>query len=86
MHHHFSQVHPYTFRNEYDYLAWDYGADPYREYELFHKIGIDGFFTDFPWSLANYMDMTTGNSPKLQLSASLILMVVFSSFRSIWLD
>ena len=23
-------IHPYTFRNERQYLAWDYGADAHR--------------------------------------------------------
>ncbi len=41
----------YTFKNEYDYLPWDFGQDPHMEYESFLDLGIDGFFTDFPGSL-----------------------------------
>lgn len=42
------QVHPYTFRNEADQLAYSYTASARAEYELFFKeVGIDGAFTDF---------------------------------------
>jgi len=52
----------YTFRNEYMFLPYDYGADPYREYDEFVKLGADGFFTDFPWSLSNYLNLTKTRS------------------------
>ena len=41
-------VTPYTFRNEYIYLAQDYLGDPTAEYLQFFKLGVDGLFTDFP--------------------------------------
>ncbi|MCL1465024.1 glycerophosphodiester phosphodiesterase [Argonema galeatum] len=41
-------VHPYTFRNEAQYLAPDYNHDPEAEYEQFFNLGVDGLFTDFP--------------------------------------
>lgn len=50
-----TQVHPYTFRNENQFLAFDYGVDPYREYETFVELGVEGLFTDFPWSFSNYL-------------------------------
>ncbi|CAK8686229.1 unnamed protein product [Clavelina lepadiformis] len=50
------EVHAYTFRNEDQFLARDYGSDPYREYEMFVEIGVDGLFTDFPWSLSRHME------------------------------
>jgi len=46
------KVHAYTFRN--DQLPFDYGMDPNQEYQLFLKMGIDGYFTDFPASLNNF--------------------------------
>nr|CAB3263911.1 probable glycerophosphoryl diester phosphodiesterase 3 [Phallusia mammillata] len=49
------KVHGFTYRNEYMYLAWDYGEDPYMEYKQFIGMGIDGLFTDFALSLSNYM-------------------------------
>ena len=49
------KVHPYTFRNEDRYLAWNYTQDPYQEYEGFSELGIDGYFTDFPGSLNTYL-------------------------------
>ncbi|MGA9383087.1 MAG: glycerophosphodiester phosphodiesterase family protein, partial [Phormidium sp.] len=41
-------VHPYTFRNEKQYLAPDYNQKPEAEYEQFFNLGVDGLFTDFP--------------------------------------
>jgi glycerophosphoryl diester phosphodiesterase len=41
-------VHPYTFRNEAQYLARDYGGDPAAEYRHFFELGVDGLFSDFP--------------------------------------
>jgi len=41
-------VHPYTFRNEDQYLASDYNGNPELEYEQFFSLGVDGLFTDFP--------------------------------------
>ncbi len=40
-------VHPYTFRNEEQFLAVGYQS-PLDEYRAFGNLGIDGFFTDFP--------------------------------------
>jgi len=52
------KVHVWVCRNEPEYLLWDYGMDPYREYEdLISASDVDGIFTDFPWSLKNYIDM-----------------------------
>lgn len=41
-------VHPYTFRNEGRFLASDYNGSPNREFEQFIRLGVDGYFTDFP--------------------------------------
>jgi glycerophosphoryl diester phosphodiesterase len=41
-------VHPYTFRNEPQYLAANYAGDPLAEYKQFFDLGVDGLFTDFP--------------------------------------
>jgi glycerophosphoryl diester phosphodiesterase len=40
-------VHPYTFRDEPEFLAPDYRLDPIREYLEFYELGVDGVFTDF---------------------------------------
>ena len=43
------QIHPYTYRNEYVYLKWNFSMDAWKEYYAFFEIeGIDGAFTDFP--------------------------------------
>ncbi|BAY89984.1 MULTISPECIES: esterase-like activity of phytase family protein [unclassified Tolypothrix] len=42
------QVHPYTFRNESQYLAADYKGNPELEFQQFIQLGVDAFFTDFP--------------------------------------
>jgi glycerophosphoryl diester phosphodiesterase len=41
-------VHPYTFRNEAQYLASDYNGNPELELRQFIGLGVDGFFDDFP--------------------------------------
>jgi glycerophosphoryl diester phosphodiesterase len=40
-------VHPYTFRDEPDFLAPDYELDPAKEYLQFYLLGVDGVFSDF---------------------------------------
>ncbi len=40
-------VHPYTFRNEKQYLLKDYKNDSQNEYLEFFKLGVDGVFSDF---------------------------------------
>ncbi|MBW4423579.1 MAG: esterase-like activity of phytase family protein [Nostoc desertorum CM1-VF14] len=42
------QVHPYTFRNEDQYLAADYQGNPELEFQQFFQLGVDALFTDFP--------------------------------------
>ena len=39
-------VHPYTFRDEPEFLAPEYELDPVREYLQFYKLGVDGVFSD----------------------------------------
>ena len=41
-------VHPWTFRNEAQYLAADYAGDPRAEYAAFAELGVDAVFSDFP--------------------------------------
>lgn len=41
-------VHPYTFRDEEQFLTEDYQGDPIAEYQQFYKLGVDGVFSDFP--------------------------------------
>jgi glycerophosphoryl diester phosphodiesterase len=40
-------VHPYTFRDEPQFLAPEYRLDPVQEYLQFFKLGVDGVFSDF---------------------------------------
>lgn len=41
------KVHPYTFRNESEYLLAEYKNSPEAEYLQFFELGVDGVFTDF---------------------------------------
>ena len=54
------KVHVFTFRNENSNLAWDYGQDPWKEYDLYMDLGVDGYFTDFPATLDRYLDVRYG--------------------------
>ncbi|XP_031491055.1 glycerophosphodiester phosphodiesterase GDPD6 [Nymphaea colorata] len=62
-HAHDLQVHPYTYRNEFMFLHFNFRQDPYVEYDYWiNKIGIDGLFTDFTGSLHNFQDWTSHSS------------------------
>lgn len=61
-HAHNLQVHPYTYRNENQFLHFNFSQDPYKEYDYWiNKMGIDGLFTDFTGSLHNFQEWTTPN-------------------------
>jgi len=51
------RVHPYTLRNEHEYLAWDYRQDPQLEHQDYFDIGVDGVFTDFPLTYRAFLDV-----------------------------
>ncbi len=51
-------VHPYTFRNEAQYLAPDYNHNPEAEYVQFFNLGVDGLFTDFPGTAFGALQLT----------------------------
>lgn len=53
-------VHPYTFRNEGQYLAADYKGNPQAEFQQFINLGVDGYFTDFPDTGNLVRDQLTG--------------------------
>jgi glycerophosphoryl diester phosphodiesterase len=42
------KVHPFTFRNESQFLHKDYQGDPVKEYLEFYQQGVDAVFSDFP--------------------------------------
>lgn len=53
-------MHPYTFRNENQFLHFNFSQDPYNEYDYWlNKIGVDGLFTDFTGSLHRYQEWTS---------------------------
>lgn len=56
------RVHPFTLRNEYPYLAWDYRQDPVNEYADYFELGVDGAFTDFPATYSNFLNYTYCNA------------------------
>lgn len=59
-HAHNLQVHPYTFRNENQFLHFNFSEDPYNEYKYWmHTIGVDGLFTDFTGSFHQYQEWTS---------------------------
>ncbi|KAF5734120.1 hypothetical protein HS088_TW16G00562 [Tripterygium wilfordii] len=73
-HAHDLQVHPYTFRNENQFLHFNFSEDPYAEYNYWiNKIGVDGLFTDFTGSLHNFQEWTAPLSPDDNHKASRLL-------------
>lgn len=59
-HAHNLQVHPYTYRNENQFLHFNFHQDPYTEYDFWiNTVGIDGLFTDFTGTLHRYQELTS---------------------------
>ncbi|XP_066164216.1 glycerophosphodiester phosphodiesterase GDPD6 [Oryza sativa Japonica Group] len=57
-HAHNLQVHPYTYRNENQFLHLNFHQDPYAEYDFWiNSMGVDGLFTDFTGSLHRYQEL-----------------------------
>ena len=61
------QVHVFTFRNEYMHLVWDYGQDPYTEYDFHLSMGVDGYFSDFPRTARQFLKWKKEGATKLEL-------------------
>ncbi|KAI3961401.1 hypothetical protein MKX01_004070 [Papaver californicum] len=74
-HSHNLQVHPYTYRNENQFLHFNFHQDPYAEYEYWiNKIRVDGLFTDFAGRLHNFQELSSQhNIPADDSSATSIL-------------
>lgn len=67
------QVHPYTYRNENQFLHLNFHQDPYVEYDYwFNTIGVDGIFTDFTGSVHNYQEWTSFNASSNKDAAKLL--------------
>ena len=74
-------VHAFTFRNEDEKLLFEYGQDPYNEFEKFLNLGIDGYFTDFPATAKRFLDTASNNSSNNTSSKYLSqLTLLFSLF------
>ncbi|KAK2357622.1 glycerophosphodiester phosphodiesterase GDPDL3 [Trifolium repens] len=67
------QVHPYTYRNENQFLHFNFSQDPYKEYDYWiNKIGVDGLFTDFTGSLRNFQEWTSPNRQDDKIESELL--------------
>ncbi|XP_057951430.1 glycerophosphodiester phosphodiesterase GDPD6 [Malania oleifera] len=86
-HAHNLQVHPYTYRDENQYLHFDFHQDPYVEYDYWIKnIGVDGLFTDFTGSLHNFQEWTSDDHKDDNASASKLLhkiSLMISSYKNL---
>ena len=72
------ELHVWTFRNERDFLLFDYGQDPHKELQRFRDLQIQGFFTDFPQTLGDFLDCSSSKATDLRLSlllASLMILI-----------
>ncbi|EMS62682.1 Glycerophosphoryl diester phosphodiesterase [Triticum urartu] len=71
-HAHNLQVHPYTYRNENQFLHFDFHQDPYAEYDFWiNTMGVDGLFTDFAGSVHKYQELKSPH-PKDATANSLL--------------
>ena len=77
-------VHAFTFRNEDEKLLFEYGQDPYNEFEKFLNLGIDGYFTDFPATAKRFLDTasnnTSNNTSSKYLNQLTLLLSLFHSY------
>ena len=55
------KVHLYTLRNEARYLAADYKGNPEAEVLQYIKLGVDGFFDDFPGTADKVRDQVASS-------------------------
>ncbi|KAJ6804708.1 putative glycerophosphodiester phosphodiesterase GDPD6 [Iris pallida] len=85
-HAHDLQVHPYTYRNENQFLHLNFHQDPYAEYDYWiNKVGVDGLFTDFTGSLHQYQEWTTKSSQEDKRASNLLHKISFmiSSYNGV---
>ncbi len=55
------QVHPYTFRDEANFLATNYNGNPEAEYDQFFSLGVDGLFSDNPATALKVLEKITAD-------------------------
>ena len=55
-------VHVYTFAHDQQLIdntfPWNFGADPYSEYQFYASLGFDGLFTGFPAMARRFLNST----------------------------
>lgn len=78
-------MHPYTFRNENQFLHFNFSQDPYKEFDYWiNEIGVDGLFTDFTGSLHQFQEWTsplsTGERDANKLLDKIVFMI--SKFKT----
>ncbi|PNT72903.1 hypothetical protein BRADI_2g50710v3 [Brachypodium distachyon] len=74
-HAHNLQVHPYTYRNENQFLHFNFHQDPYAEYDFWiNTVGVDGLFTDFAGSVHQYQELISPH-PKNATANSLLVKI-----------
>ena len=61
------RIHVYTFRNEHMHLLWDYGQDPYTEYDFYLSLEIDGYFSEFPLTAKQFLKSKREDNTKREL-------------------
>ena len=62
-------THVYTFAHDEDHFPWNYGKDPYLEYQFYADMGIDGFFTDFPATAKRFLEARSYRSGNINSAA-----------------
>ncbi|XP_062116718.1 glycerophosphodiester phosphodiesterase GDPD6 [Humulus lupulus] len=84
-HAHNLQVHPYTYRNENQFLHLNFHEDPYVEFNYWlNHIGVDGLFTDFTGSLHNFQEWTSLEDNRKKGASNLLreLALLISKYNS----
>lgn len=79
-------VHPYTFRDEEQFLTLNYAGDPIKEYEQFYQLGVDGVFSDFPdTAIAARNQFANRSNPATRLGTVMAVLLLPLAYRLIQL-
>ena len=79
------EVHVFTFRNENKFLLFEYGQDPYQEFEKFYNLGIDGFFTDFPATAKRFFNSVFHETNNASINFLNYMLLLFCAYLHIFL-
>ena len=74
------QLYAYTFKNELDSLCWNDLGEPRNEYDRFHMMGLDGYFSDYPNTGHGWKNGLNGAVAIVKLAPIHLLLLIVGLF------